>query len=61
MLQESIFQEGRIMVKVGVVGFGVIGQRLADGVSSSKGYGACRCIDVSPTLSIRALKEVNEV
>lgn len=45
------------MVKVGVVGFGVIGQRLADGVSLQKDMELVGVCDVSPTLSIRALKE----
>lgn len=45
------------MIKVGVVGYGVIGQRLADGVASQKDMELVGVADVSPTLSVRALKE----
>ncbi len=45
------------MVKVGVVGFGVIGQRLADGVSLQKDMELVGVCDVAPTLTVRALKE----
>lgn len=45
------------MVKVGVVGFGVIGQRLADGVALQKDMELVGVADVAPTLAIRALKE----
>lgn len=45
------------MIKVGVAGFGVIGQRLADGVASQKDMELVGVADVSPTLSVRALKE----
>ena len=45
------------MVKVGVVGYGVIGQRLADGVALQKDMELVGVADVSPTLAIRALKE----
>ena len=45
------------MVKVGVVGFGVIGQRLADGVALQGDMQLVGVADVSPTLAVRALKE----
>ncbi|MFT5873119.1 MAG: glyceraldehyde-3-phosphate dehydrogenase (NAD(P)), partial [Clostridium sp.] len=45
------------MIKVGVAGFGVIGQRLADGVAMQKDMELVGVADVSPTLAIRALKE----
>ncbi|MDO6355658.1 type II glyceraldehyde-3-phosphate dehydrogenase [Caloramator sp. CAR-1] len=45
------------MVKVGVVGYGVIGQRLADGVSLQKDMELIGVADVAPTLAVRALKE----
>lgn len=45
------------MVKVGVVGYGVIGQRLADGVALQKDMELVGVADVAPTLAIRALKE----
>lgn len=45
------------MVKVGVVGYGVIGQRLADGVALQKDMKLVGVADVAPTLAIRALKE----
>lgn len=45
------------MVKVGVVGYGVIGQRLADGVASQGDMELVGVADVAPTLAIRALKE----
>ncbi|MCM0650826.1 type II glyceraldehyde-3-phosphate dehydrogenase [Clostridium swellfunianum] len=45
------------MIKVGVVGYGVIGQRLADGVALQKDMELIGVADVSPTLAIRALKE----
>lgn len=44
------------MVKVGVVGYGVIGQRLADGVAQQKDMELVGVADVAPTLSLRALK-----
>lgn len=44
-------------VKVGVAGYGVIGQRLADGVSLQKDMELVGVADVAPTLSIRALVE----
>jgi len=45
------------MVKVGVVGYGVIGQRLADGVALQEDMELVGVADVAPTLAIRALKE----
>lgn len=45
------------MVKVAVAGYGVIGQRLADGVSLQKDMELVGVIDVAPTISVKALKE----
>jgi len=45
------------MIKVGVAGYGVIGQRLADGVALQKDMELVGIADVAPTLSVRALKE----
>jgi glyceraldehyde-3-phosphate dehydrogenase (NAD(P)) len=45
------------MVKVGVAGYGVIGQRLADGAALQKDMELVGVADLAPTLSIRALKE----
>ncbi len=45
------------MVKVGVIGYGVIGQRLADGVFRQEDMELVGVCDVAPTLSVRALKE----
>jgi glyceraldehyde-3-phosphate dehydrogenase (NAD(P)) len=44
-------------VRVGVAGYGVIGQRLADGVALQKDMELVGVADLAPTLSIRALKE----
>lgn len=44
-------------VKVGVAGYGVIGQRLADGVALQEDMELVGVADLAPTLSIRALKE----
>ncbi len=44
-------------IKVGVAGYGVIGQRLADGVALQKDMELVGIADLAPTLSIRALKE----
>jgi glyceraldehyde-3-phosphate dehydrogenase (NAD(P)) len=41
--------------KVGVVGYGVIGQRLADGVSQQGDMDLVGVVDIAPTLSIRAM------
>jgi glyceraldehyde-3-phosphate dehydrogenase (NAD(P)) len=45
------------MVRVGVVGYGVIGQRLADGVEKQGDMELVGVADVNVTLPIRALKE----
>ncbi|MDD3947382.1 MAG: type II glyceraldehyde-3-phosphate dehydrogenase [Clostridia bacterium] len=44
-------------IKVGVAGYGVIGQRLADGVAKQNDMELVGVADVAPTLAIRALKE----
>jgi glyceraldehyde-3-phosphate dehydrogenase (NAD(P)) len=44
-------------VKVGVAGFGVIGQRLADGVAAQEDMELVGVADVAPTLGVRALVE----
>jgi glyceraldehyde-3-phosphate dehydrogenase, type II len=44
-------------VKVGVAGYGVIGQRLADGVALQDDMELIGVADVAPTLAVRALKE----
>lgn len=44
-------------VRVGVAGFGVIGQRLADGVACQEDMELAGVADVAPTLPVRALKE----
>lgn len=44
-------------VKVGVAGFGVIGQRLADGVARQGDMELVGVADVAPTIAIRALAE----
>jgi glyceraldehyde-3-phosphate dehydrogenase (NAD(P)) len=44
-------------VKVGVAGFGVIGQRLADGVAAQDDMELVGVADVAPTLGVRALVE----
>lgn len=43
--------------KVAVVGYGTIGQRLADGVAKQKDMELVGVSDVAPTLPVRALKE----
>ena len=43
------------MVKVGVAGYGTIGQRLADGVAKQKDMELVGVADLAPTLAIRAL------
>jgi len=43
--------------KVAVVGYGTIGQRLADGVARQKDMELVGIADVAPTLPVRALKE----
>jgi glyceraldehyde-3-phosphate dehydrogenase (NAD(P)) len=44
-------------VKVAVVGYGTIGQRLADGVALQKDMELAGVVDVAPTLALRALVE----
>lgn len=44
-------------VRVGVAGYGVIGQRLADGVALQKDMELAGVADLAPTLSVRALHE----
>lgn len=44
-------------IKVGVSGYGVIGQRLADGVAKQGDMELVGVADIAPTLSVRALKE----
>lgn len=44
-------------VKVGVAGYGVIGQRLADGVALQRDMELVGVADVAPTLAVRALRE----
>lgn len=44
-------------IKVGVAGYGVIGQRLADGVTLQQDMELVGVADIMPTLSIRALHE----
>ncbi|MDJ0498550.1 MAG: type II glyceraldehyde-3-phosphate dehydrogenase, partial [Acidimicrobiia bacterium] len=44
-------------VKVGVAGYGVIGNRLAAGVALQEDMELVGVADVAPTLPVRALKE----
>ena len=44
-------------VKVGVAGYGTIGQRLADGVARQEDMELVGVVDAAPTLALRALKE----
>ena len=44
-------------VKVGVVGYGTIGQRLADGVSQMGDMELVGVANRTPNLGVRALKE----
>jgi glyceraldehyde-3-phosphate dehydrogenase (NAD(P)) len=44
--------------RVAVVGYGVIGQRLADGVARQADMELAGVVDIAPTLSIRALREI---
>ena len=48
-------------IKVGVAGYGVIGQRLADGVAMQGDMELVGIADLAPTLSIRALREKDMV
>ena len=45
------------MTKVGVVGYGTIGMRLADGVAAQGDMELVGVVDVGPTLAVRALHE----
>ena len=45
------------MIKVAVAGYGVIGQRLADGVAAQEDMELVGIADVAPTISLRALVE----
>lgn len=45
------------MVKVGVAGYGIIGQRLADGIARQKDMELVGVADLVPSLSVRALRE----
>ncbi len=44
-------------VRAGVAGYGVIGQRLADGVARQEDIELVGVVDVAPTLAVRALAE----
>jgi glyceraldehyde-3-phosphate dehydrogenase (NAD(P)) len=44
-------------VKIGVVGYGVIGQRLADGVALQEDMELVGVVDAAPTLAVRTLYE----
>lgn len=44
-------------IKVGVAGYGTIGQRLADGIALQQDMELVGVADLAPTLAIRALKE----
>ena len=44
-------------VRVGVAGYGTIGQRLADGVAMQGDMELVGIADLAPTLAIRALRE----
>lgn len=44
-------------IKVGVAGYGTIGQRLADGVALQEDMELVGVVDAAPTLAVRALKE----
>lgn len=45
------------MIKVGVAGYGTIGQRLADGVAAQEDMELVGIADLAPTLSLKALNE----
>ena len=49
------------MIRVGVAGYGTIGQRLADGVALQEDMELVGIADLAPTLSIRALRERNMI
>ena len=44
-------------IKVGIAGYGTIGQRLADGVALQKDMELVGVADLVPTLAVRALAE----
>ena len=44
-------------IRVGVAGYGTIGQRLADGVAMQEDMELVGIADLAPTLSIQALRE----
>lgn len=44
-------------VKIGIVGYGVIGQRLADGIALQEDMELVGVVDAVPTLAVRALHE----
>ncbi len=44
-------------IRVGVAGYGTIGQRLADGVALQGDMELVGVADLAPTLAIRALRE----
>lgn len=46
-------------IKVGIAGYGIIGQRLADGVLLQDDMELVGIADIAPTLAIRALKEID--
>ncbi|NLG58043.1 MAG: type II glyceraldehyde-3-phosphate dehydrogenase, partial [Clostridiales bacterium] len=48
-------------IKVAVSGYGVIGQRLADGVAMQEDMELIGIADLAPTLSIRALAEMDMI
>ena len=47
--------------KAAVVGYGVIGQRLADGVAAQEDMELTGIMDVTPTLSIRAMLDSKDI
>ena len=48
-------------IKVGVAGYGTIGQRLADGVAMQEDMELVGIADLAPTLSIQALREMDMI
>lgn len=50
-----------LKTKVAVVGYGVIGQRLADGVAAQKDMELAGIVDVAPTFSIRAMLDSKDI
>jgi glyceraldehyde-3-phosphate dehydrogenase (NAD(P)) len=49
------------MARVGVVGFGTIGERIADGLAKQSDMELVGVVDVAPTLPVRALVESDRV